>query len=121
MDNLIKRDELKELIDKKGSYVLIDVRQKEELAYGMIPTAHNVPLHEFEDAFKFSPKEFEARYHFAKPSKEDTIIFHCRTGSRSAQATAYMHSKGYTHAKNFRGSVGSVNEWSEIDQNVRMY
>lgn len=118
MDNIITRDELKELLDKKGNYVLIDVRQEEELAYGMIPTAHSVPLHEFEDAFNFSQEEFKAHYHFKKPSKEDTIIIHCRTGSRSAQATAYLHSKGYTLAKNF---LGSVKEWSEINPNVQMY
>ena len=38
---------LKQLIDKKESYILIDVREKDELKYGIIPTSSHVPLNEF--------------------------------------------------------------------------
>ena len=118
MDTIVIREQLKWLIERKEKYILIDVRQKEELAYGMIPTAHNIPLQEFEEAWDLAPETFEQRYNFKKPSKEDLVIFYCRTGGRSAQATAYAQSKGYKSAKNFRGSV---KEWSEIDPNVQMY
>jgi len=47
---IITRDELKELIDSKGDYVLIDVRDRQELTNGFIPTAHCVPLNEIEEA-----------------------------------------------------------------------
>jgi len=42
---VIKIDELIELIDgeKNDPYVLIDVREPNECAQGMIPTAYNVP------------------------------------------------------------------------------
>ena len=55
---IIAREELKKLIDTQAKYVLIDVREKEELDYGMIPTAQNLPLHAFEDAFSMTEEDF---------------------------------------------------------------
>ena len=115
---IISRDEVKKLIDTKGNYVLIDVREKEELAYGMIPTAHNVPLHELEYAFELLPGDFEKKYGFAKPSKEECVMFYCRTGGRSAMASAFAEHAGYIHVKNY---AGSVYDWATIDANVRRY
>ncbi len=115
---IISREELKALIDNKGKYVLIDVREKEELSYGMIPTAKNIPLHEIEQAFTLSEGNFQERYHFPHPQKEDTVIFYCRTGGRSAMATAFVEEKGFVHAKNY---AGSIYDWASIDPNVRRY
>ena len=53
MDNqtsIIKLNELKGLIESKKDYILVDVRNKDELQNGMIPTASNVPLPEVEHA-----------------------------------------------------------------------
>lgn len=118
MDEMVTREQVKDFIEGKETYVLIDVREKEELSYGMIPTAHNVPLQEFEDAWDLSEEAFQEKYGFHKPAKDALVIFYCRTGGRSAQATAYVRSKGYKNAKNFQGSV---KQWSEIDPNVEMY
>ena len=115
---IISRQELKTLIDTKGKYVLIDVREKEELGYGMIPTAKNIPLHDCEEALSLSQEDFEKKYAFPKPKKEETIIFYCRTGGRSAIATAVAEKEGYTHAKNY---AGSIYDWAEIDPKVRRY
>ncbi|MSR85881.1 sulfurtransferase [Candidatus Woesearchaeota archaeon] len=115
---VISRDEVKKLIDTKGSYTLIDVREKEELSYGMIPTAHNVPLHEMELALELVPEDFQKKYGFKKPQKEDTVIFYCRTGGRSAMATAFAKEQGYVHAKNY---AGSIYDWATIDPSVRRY
>jgi len=115
---IISRDELKELIDTKAKYTLIDVREKEELAYGMIPTAQNIPLHELEYAFELVSEDFQKKYGFPKPRKEDVVIFYCRTGGRSAMATAFAKAQGFVHAKNY---AGSVYDWATIDAHVRIY
>src|SRR3989338_8258982 len=114
---VVKRDELKRLIDKKKDYVLIDVREKDELEYGMIPTAKNIPLEEISDSLDMNEKDFKKKYGFQKPKKEDNIIFHCRTGGRSERATQFAISRGYK-ARNYKGSIW---DWSEIDANVRRY
>ena len=115
---IITRDELKRVIENKGSYVLIDVREKEELAYGMIPTAKNVPLDELENALQMRADDFEKKYGFSKPGKNDRMIFHCRTGGRSARATQIAHTQGFLNVQNYKGSIW---DWSEIDPNVRKY
>lgn len=116
--SIILRAELKELIDTKGKYILIDVREKEELVYGMIPTAHHVALHELEKAFSLSEEDFQKEYHFSKPQKGEKIICYCRTGGRSARATQFIASLGYTQVLNY---AGSVYDWADIDSSVKKY
>ena len=117
MTPVITTEQLKKVIDSQGKYTLIDVREKEELQHGMIPTAKNIPFTEFEEAWELDNTSFQKKYGFPKPKKEDNLIFHCRTGGRSAQATAFAISEGY-HATNYQGSIW---EWSLIDKNVKRY
>ncbi len=118
MVQIISREELKHLIDAKREYTLIDVRQPEELSYGLIPTAHNVPLPELNEALASSPDQFFAKYKFPKPQKNNLVIFNCRSGSRSNMATMIAEDNGYIKAKNY---AGSVLDWAEIDPNVQRY
>lgn len=113
----ISRDELKQLIDNKGNYVLVDVREKDELVHGMIPSAHNVPLGELGSALDLSPEVFKKKYGFFGLSKSDRLIFHCRSGGRSKKATELALQKGF-QAENFEGSILA---WAEIDSNVQKY
>ena len=106
---IITRAELKSLIDSKADYILVDVREAEELEHGMIPTAKHIPLAQIPDALEY-PKMFGL-------SKEKKIIFHCRSGSRSATATALALEKGF-QAINYEGSIL---DWSLIDKNVEAY
>ena len=47
---IISTDELKELIDKKEDYILVDVREPDEIKeYGKIPTSINIPLGELKE------------------------------------------------------------------------
>jgi len=116
--SIIKLNELKELIESKKDYILIDVRNKNELQNGMIPTAHNIPLPEIEHALDLSQDEFEEKFKFPKFEKDDNLIFHCRTGGRSEMATNFAIRKGFTKSKNYAGSIW---EWSEHDPNVKRY
>ena len=61
---IITTEELKKLIDDKKNFVLIDVRRQDELHYGMIPTAHHLPLNDIEDAFDLDKQSFKKKYRF---------------------------------------------------------
>ena len=114
---IISTDELREIINSKRDYVLIDVRTKNELNYGMIPNAVHLCLDDFEKAFSLNEKDFFSKYNFKKPAKSELIVVYCRTGNRSGAAAEYLESKKY----NVRNYKGSVQAWSLIDENVRMY
>ena len=102
---IISTEELKELIDDEGDYVLIDVRELNELDFGVIPTSQHIPL-------------IDLRKGLGKFDKSDNIIFYCRTGSRSEGATQIAIDLGFVNAKNYKGSIW---EWSLIDSNVERY
>ena len=114
---VINTEELKKMIDSSGDYILIDVRREDELIHGMIPTAKHIILDEVESAFEMGEEEFLVKYGFPKPTKDELIIVYCRTGGRSKVASSYLNGKGY-HVQNYEGSV---QEWSKIDDNVKMY
>ena|SRR3989344_394137 len=114
---IITRDELKKSIDENKNYVLIDVRNEDELKYGMIPTAKNISMPELQTAFELDDEEFKIKYNFEKPKKTDDLIFYCRSGNRSREITRAMVSKGF-NARNYKGSTL---EWAEIDDNVKKY
>ncbi len=71
---------------------LIDVRTPAEVARGKITGSENLPLH----VIPLKVDEF---------SNDDTIIFYCQTGARSAQACAFMASKGVDNVYNLRGGI----------------
>jgi len=112
----VTRDQLKKLIEEKGDYILIDVREPSELMHGTIPTSKNIPLSEFTQALDMTPEEFHKKYGFTI-SKTDQLIFYCRSGNRSAQSTSHAEKKGF-NAANYKGSIL---DWSEIDPNVKKY
>jgi len=115
---IISIDELKKLIESQSEkYSLIDVREREELEHGMIPTAFNVPLSELHEALNMEREDFKSMYGFEKPSKDERVIFHCRTGGRSAQAAAYAETLGF-NSENYAGSIW---EWAETDPDVKRY
>src|SRR3989344_2442254 len=110
---IISTLELQKLLqNKKADFALIDVRDADELQYGMIPSAHHIPLYEIEKAFGLNEKDFKHKYHFEKPEKKKQIIVYCRTGSRSGVAAAYLERIEYSRVKNYSGSVL---EWSRVD------
>lgn len=71
---------------------LIDVRTPAEVARGKITGSENLPLH----VIPLKVEEFK---------NDDTIIFYCQTGARSAQACAFMASKGVDNVYNLRGGI----------------
>ncbi len=113
---MISKEALTKLIESKAEYVLVDVRERHELSHGSLPTAHNIPLHDFIFALDLPPEEFKRKYGFAL-TKQSRLILYCRSGNRSAFATDIASSKGF-NAANY---AGSALEWSKTDKNVRAY
>jgi rhodanese-related sulfurtransferase len=113
----ITREQLKQLVDAKATYVLIDVRERWECEqYGMIPTAHNIPMGEIPGALALGEHEFVAKHGF-RLTRQDDLILYCRSGSRSQKVTEFALRQGF-HAVNYKGSVLN---WSEIDPKVKKY
>jgi rhodanese-related sulfurtransferase len=108
---IISKDEVKQYISQttKQSYVLIDVRNRDECASTsdkpLLPTAFNVPLPEFSKAFELDQDTFKQQYSFDKPVQQQFIIVYCQSGRRSAMAATQLVEKGYSNVVNYKGSA----------------
>lgn len=87
---------LKEMIDdakKDGKQIkLLDVRSQAEYAQGIIEGGEFLPLHTL--PLKMNDLD-----------KDDTIVFYCRSGARSAQACMYLSQNKGIEAINLRGGI----------------
>lgn len=79
---------------------------------GSIPSSVNVPLSNFEKALDLDSSDFMRAYGFRKPSKDQKIIFYCKSGKRSATATSLAKGKGFGNVRNYVGS------WSDVRQSA---
>jgi len=75
----------------KGAH-LIDVRTEAEVAQGVINGAIHIPLHLLPLRAADIPQD--------RP-----VVIYCRSGARSAQACAFMASKGYENMHNLAGGI----------------
>jgi rhodanese-related sulfurtransferase len=80
-------EELKARLDAGEQIHLIDVREDEEVAQGIIPGAIHLPLGQVPQRLDEIPRDEE-------------VIFICRSGYRSDQACQYLASLGYTGTTN---------------------
>ena len=84
--------------------MLIDVRERMEMAFGAIPGSINIPLSEFSKALEASEESWRKQYK-AEPIDEDTqITLYCRSGARSDQAARVAVQAGFENVKNYKGS-----------------
>lgn len=81
-----------EQLRDQSEVVLIDVRTDVEFAQGSVPGAKHMPLH----ILPLMADQIENQ----KP-----VVFICRSGARSAQACAFLASKGFANVYNLRGGV----------------
>ncbi|MEM6817393.1 MAG: rhodanese-like domain-containing protein [Pseudomonadota bacterium] len=89
-----------------GDWTLVDVREPEELSIVSINGAVNFPLSEFTERFADIPTD-------------RTIALLCHHGGRSAQALAYLASKGITNTVNV---AGGVDRWAlTVDESLNRY
>jgi rhodanese-related sulfurtransferase len=85
--------ELKQMLDNNEEVTLIDVREEWEYDEDNIG-AKLIPL-----------GEIPHRLDELESIKEQEIILHCRTGSRSGQAKMFLKSKGFMNVRNLLGGI----------------
>jgi sulfur-carrier protein adenylyltransferase/sulfurtransferase len=90
--------ELKERLDRGEPIVIVDVREPQEYQINRIAGSKLIPL-----------GELPQRYEELDPN--DAIVCQCKSGARSAKATAFLRGIGF---KNVRNLAGGILGW--IDQ-----
>jgi rhodanese-related sulfurtransferase len=81
-----------ETLMQQGSLRLVDVRTDAEIAQGKIPQGEPLPLH-------LIPMRL------GEMDKNETTVFYCRSGGRSAQAAAFVAANGFTDVYNLQGGI----------------
>ncbi|MDP2386302.1 MAG: rhodanese-like domain-containing protein [Bacteroidota bacterium] len=102
----ISVSKLKEMIDKKEDFQLIDVREEHEFDICNI-NGELIPMGEVMD-------------NVDKISKNKTVVIHCRSGKRSATViNALEQQHGFTNLYNLQGGILA---WAaEIDPSMPSY
>jgi rhodanese-related sulfurtransferase len=88
----ITPDELKVKLNNGEHPAIIDVREAEEVAEGMIPGAIHIPLGEL----ALRQNEIE---------QTEEIILVCRSGNRSQRAYEFLEAQGFTRLFNMTGGM----------------
>lgn len=91
----ITPDELKEKLSKGETLNIIDVREDEEVAEGMIPEAVHMKMGDI-------PEKIDAF------QKDQSYIFVCRSGKRSENVCLYLEDKGF----DVTNMIGGMLEWT---------
>ncbi|MDB5229032.1 MAG: UBA/THIF-type binding fold [Bacteroidota bacterium] len=97
--------ELKQKLDDKEDFQLIDVRDKHEYDFVNIG-GELIPVNKILDQAN-------------KVSKDKPVILHCKTGVRSAKAIRALEEKGFTNLFNLKGGI--VAYAKEVDQSLPVY
>ena len=90
--------ELKERLDAGESVTVIDVREPQETASGIIPGAVLIPL-----------GQIESRWEEVKDA--DEAVVYCALGARSLKAASFLRSKGVFNATSMDGGIVA---WTDI-------
>jgi sulfur-carrier protein adenylyltransferase/sulfurtransferase len=77
---------------KNGAPVVLDVREADEHAQGMIPSTTYIPR-----------SYLELRIERTVPNRETAIVIYCGSGSRSIWAAKALRDLGYTNVRNLTG------------------
>jgi len=97
--------ELKQKMDKKEKFTLLDVREIHEVTYASVNPHVHIPM-----------GTIPARYN--ELDKERMVIVICHTGRRSVQVCYYLEQVGFDVAN----LTGGIDAWSkEIDLAIPVY
>jgi adenylyltransferase/sulfurtransferase len=98
--------ELKRKMDASEGFELIDVREPFEYEIARIDGSKLIPLGEIAERT-------------GELQREQTIVVHCHSGGRSAEAVRLLQQRGFTNVYNLEGGIDA---WSdEIDPSVPKY
>ena len=102
----ISVETLKQMRNARQDFVLVDVRNPDEVAICEITGSVKIPLPDLPQRFAELPKD-------------KLIVLHCKLGGRSAKALQFLRSQGYRQLKNV---AGGITAWAErIDPNLPKY
>jgi adenylyltransferase/sulfurtransferase len=97
--------DLKQKLEKR-EVLLVDVREPFEYEIAQIGGAKLIPLGEMPERFAELPRD-------------KGLVMMCKSGARSAQATAFLQQQGYRDVYNLEGGI---NAWAaEIDPTMSTY
>jgi adenylyltransferase/sulfurtransferase len=100
--------ELKEKMDRKDKFMLIDVREPGEFEIVRIPGSTLIPKQEFLNGSALE-----------KLPQDVPIILHCKSGVRSAECLAVLKQAGFADATHVAGGVIA---WAkQIDNSLPVY
>lgn len=91
---IITTEELQKKLEAGEKLNLVDVREDEEVAAGIIPGANHIRMMEIPSRLN----DFD---------KDKEYIFICRSGSRSANVCYYLQDQGFR----VRNMVGGMLDW----------
>ena len=102
----ISVETLQQMRTARQDFVLVDVRNPDEVAICEIAGSVKLPLPEL-------PQRFQ------ELSADKLIVLHCKMGGRSSRALQFLRSQGYQQLKNV---AGGINAWAErIDPRTPKY
>jgi len=90
----ISATEAKEIMDGNESFILLDVREREEFEEGHIEGAVLIPVNQITE---LAPNVI--------PDKGTLILVYCRSGRRSLDASQQLVDLGYTRVVEFGGII----------------
>jgi molybdopterin/thiamine biosynthesis adenylyltransferase/rhodanese-related sulfurtransferase len=93
-------EDLNERLQKGARPRLLDVREQDEIAQGMIPGADHL-----------SRAHFESRVEDVLPNKDDEVVIYCAGGVRSVFAVKTLSELGYT---NVSSMSGGFTRWRDL-------
>jgi rhodanese-related sulfurtransferase len=88
----ITPQQVEEKIKQDEDITIIDVREDEEVAQGMVPNAKHIRLSDIPQNVEELPKGHE-------------YVMVCRSGRRSMNAAEFMQEKGFTNVQNMEGGM----------------
>lgn len=80
--NIVSPEDVEKFIEEDNDIVVVDVREDEEVAQGMIQDAKHIQL----EKIPHSMSELDKSKHY---------IFVCRSGNRSMTAASYLDEHGF--------------------------
>ncbi len=102
----ISAHELKRKLDAHEAFELIDVREPFEYEIARIEGARLIPLAEIAERTE-------------ELQREQPIVIHCHSGTRSAQAVRLLQQRGFNNVYNLEGGIDA---WSDqVDPSVPKY
>lgn len=97
--------QLKEMMDNKEDFQLIDVREAHEVAISTLNGLH-IPMGEL-------PTRMD------EVAKDKTVVLQCRSGGRSGAMTSFLTQNGFDNVYNLTGGINAYA--TEIDPSMPTY